>query len=467
MGRFCFILGIGSPARHLISSPKSALCKRALFIGLFPPHCGIGASFKPDLADKSLDKSSTIWYISYMLPRLCSLNLLDRHFSIRLGAPDDVSDCDRIARLQERIHPSSLGWVRRSDYAHFHVGLLDGEVVGFVIFETMQRGADAGFQVIKALAVDPRYEGLGIGRNLLYSVECPIRLRCPQQVGGLPNPSNRFYANAGLKQIDTETVYRGGPKRGQDRANSLYVWQLTILPVLVMGSNREMPEASRQSGWGYGLRSTEIPRDWPYQVDLEFSEDWRSFDWTTYLDKIRRWKPFAALVMDYFEPDQRQTMLQQVKDLRAAGVMRVLVCPKFVGAVKDIPEDCVVAISIPSRYAGFVPPLHELAGRKLHLLGGSPPSWLGSKSKGRRGHSSSGYVTRFIGAGARVISVDGNSHEAAAQSGTYWQSGLWKRPFNGTHWVYGNRFNTLVQSGKNIAEELQGLSHVEGQLALF
>lgn len=381
------------------------------------------------------------------------MTLLNHGFCVRLGTPADVDTCDRIARQQEQRQRSALGWVRKSDYRTFHVAMFDGRVVGFVLYHTPTRGSDFGFQVIHTLAVMPEYEGMGIGRNLLYSVEHPVRLRCPQTVnGGEHNPANAFYANAGMTLIGVETEYRGGMKKGQVRANSLNVWERYILPVLVQGNNAEMPRVARESGWAYGTRAAEKPRDWAYQVDLEFSEDWRAFDWDGYMAKVRAWKPVAALALDYFERAQLPTLLAQIADLKAAGVLRVLVCPKFHGAVADIPADCIVAISVPSTYAGFVPDFAELRGRKVHLLGGSPPKWFGSR---RSRNSATGYIAALQGAGARVISVDGNAHTGAAEQGGVWQGGVWDfktTPLD----LYG----FMVTSGRNIGRDLHQSAEV-------
>lgn len=382
-------------------------------------------------------------------------NLLQIGFSIRAGCASDIGKCDGIARMQEKLHPSSLGWVRKEDYETFNVALAGKDIIGFVIYHTLVRGKENGWNTVKALAVDPAYEGLGVGRNLLYSVDTPIILRCPQFSNGELNRANGFYYNAGFRLKTTETIYRGGNKKGQNRKNPLNVWVLPILPILVMGSNSRMPECARKTGWAYGTREIEIPQDWAYQVDIDLASakgDWRSYHWESYLGKIARWKPFSALVVDYFEPAQTKTMLKQVQDLKDLGVMRVLVCPKFKGAVKDIPESCVVALSIPSRYAAFMPDKEELIGKKVHFLGGSPVKWFGSQS-GRKNSQKSGYLAIVSGYGAKILAVDGNSHQVSAVNGTYWENGRQRRPVD-RHWQHGDWFNTMLVSGKNILEDL-------------
>jgi hypothetical protein len=377
-------------------------------------------------------------------------NLLGR-FRIRKATPADVAACDRIARA----YKSELGFVRRDKLTKsaskglLHVGEIDGVVRGFVEYNTPTRGANRGYSVVYHLATERGWGGYGIGRNLLYSVPTPIRLKCTVD----NSTANTFYAGAGMRLTATEP----GKKR------ALNVWELRILPILVQGTNRQMPRVARASGMAYGTREIEIPREWVYQVDIDLAAaegDWRRYEWGRYLRKIQQWRPAAALVVDYFEPDQKATMLRQIEDLKGLGVLNILVCPKFEGAVKDIPQDCIVAISIPSTYAGYVPPLHELTGRRVHLLGGTPVQWFGQKGK-RRNKSATGYVAMFQGAGATVVSVDGNSHTGLAEQGGWWASGVSnfdRNPFC--------LYDLAILSGRNIVRDLN-MAAGGGQLPLF
>lgn len=357
-------------------------------------------------------------------------SLLGR-FRIRAGTFSDVTACDVIARQQEKRNVSSLGWVMKQSYTAprhaFHVAEVDGVIRGFVLYSTPSRGKNKDWNVVHALAVEAGWGDCGIGRNLLYSVPTPIRLKCPQTVGKLPvtNPANTFYRNVGMHLAATEA----GNKR------VLNVWELKVLCQLVQGNNEHMPRVARQSGMAYGTRHIEKPRAWAFALDI----DWKAYDWDDYMQKVHVWQPLQAMAADYERPDQRDLMLQQVADLRTAGVLRVMVCPKFDGAVRDIPADCIVAISVPSTYAGYVPPLHELAGRKVHLLGGSPVKqkmWL-----------------MRISAVAQVISLDGNSHTKVAQHGDWWQYGKWNSDCN----PFG-LYELAILSGRNIVAELNAVA---------
>jgi hypothetical protein len=180
--------------------------------------------------------------------------------------------------------------------------------------------------------------------------------------------------------------------------------------IWVQGNNRQIPLIAKQIGVAYGTRHDMLPRDHPFMVDIR----WDKYDWMNYMDKIRRWRPVAAMVADYERPDQRDLMLQQVADLRAEGVLRIMVCPKFDSAIGDIPIDCTVAISVPSGYAGYMPPMRDLAGRSIHLLGGSPSVILDAQRK-------------VAGSGGIVRSADANTQQRAAQYKTVWTQGKWCR----------------------------------------
>lgn len=369
--------------------------------------------------------------------------LLDRGFHIRAAVDSDAPVIARLIRAQEKAHAGSLGGVHYPSLREsvrkgwVHVALFGEEVVGSVEYYRRQDG----WQTVYQLATDPRYEGLGIGRNLLYSVECPIRLKCPVTVNGdSTNPANGFYQRAGMRLAGTTATAKG---------KALNVWELPILPILVQGNNRQMPDVARRSGWAYGTRNSEKARDWCYQLDIE----WTDYEWPAYLALARRLRPFAALVPDYEHPRQRRTMLNRIEHLKALGVMRVLVCPKFDGACADIPTDCVVAVSIPSTYAGFVPDYQELRGRRVHLLGGSPPKWFGARSTQQ---SATGYITGMVGAGVKVISVDGNAHTGAASGGMIWHDHRWIKPDEPV-----DLYEFSVRSGRAILSDLHQCAAVQ------
>lgn len=232
-----------------------------------------------------------------------------------------------------------------------HVATIDNVVCGFVEWNDCTRGENKNWNVIYKLAVHPDYYRLGIGKRLLYSVPCPIRLYC---VTG--TPANKFYQDCGM-----DLVYSN---------ESLNKYEMQYLYILHKGSKAEIVDYASKMGWAYGSRSDAKAYAQPFMVDI----DWNKADWKSHLEYVKKWQPVMSMVIDYEVPD-KDNLLQQIQDLRDCGVMRVMVCPKFEGATYHIPDDCIVSVSVPTKHAGYLPAPIELIGRKLHLLGGHPDQW--------------------------------------------------------------------------------------------
>jgi hypothetical protein len=175
-----------------------------------------------------------------------------------------------------------------------------------------------------------------------------------------------------------------------------------VIVVYCRGGDKFAPIVARFAGMLYGTRHDYIPYAHIYLLDIH----WTKYDWSDYLRKAAAWKPVMAMAPDYERPDQLPALLSQIGDLRGLGI-RPMVCPKFAGAVSDIPPDCIVSISVPSDYAGFLPDRRELGGRELHFLGGSPSQ------------------QRYLMArydNAQTVSADGNKLGYKAMKGQYWHS---------------------------------------------
>jgi GNAT superfamily N-acetyltransferase len=306
-----------------------------------------------------------------------------------------------------------------------HVAEIDGELAGFVEYHTRRDGVS----VIYHIAVVNEYRGQDVGRWLVWSVPCPVRLK----VTADNERAIRFYKRIHFQQIAQETTKKG---------RELLVMELRSLFIQCAGNNRKFPDICRATGIAYGSRHDDQFRAQPFMMDI----NWKKYDWSDYLRKIETHRPVMAMVPDYERPEQRRMLYQQIRDLKARGVLRIMVCPKWDGAIAHIPSWCVVAVSVPSGYAGYIPPLHQLKGRNVHLLGGSP-------KKQRE------YMLKIAGVGGRVVSVDGNSH-------TRMQSMIW----NGSQWksAGGNMpYYDMVEYGaRNIASSMQTTAEYK-QLPLF
>lgn len=325
------------------------------------------------------------------LPQRAQINLQHR-IQMRIARPDDKASIARIwrANASELGAPQMASLNRSIAAGHCHVAQYDRVVVGFVQYHARRDG----WQTIYHIAVDRAWRGHGIGRLLLFSVPCPMRLKVTVD----NDRAIRFYEHLNM-------VHAGDDAARSGRA--LRVYELHTLFIQCAGNNRKFPALCAAAGVAYGSRHDDQIRGYPVMIDI----NWRSYRWRDYLRIVRRERPIMAMVPDYESSSQREHMLMMIRQLRAAGVLRVMVCPKFDGAIADIPRDCIVAVSVPTGYAGYLPPPRDLTGRNLHLLGGSPV-------KQRP------LILQYAGIGAHVTSADGNSHTASY--GQVWIDGRWQ-----------------------------------------
>lgn len=133
------------------------------------------------------------------------------------------------------------------------------------------------------------------------------------------------------------------------------------------GNDPDAPRLLKSEGWRYGYRSDGKAYSRPFFIDIK----WYDYIWSDHLEACKYWRPAMAMVADYEHCNQKMEMLAQFRDIQSIGA-RAMICPKFSGAVIDIPKNAIVAISVPSDYAGFLPAPAEVAGRPLHFLGGHP-----------------------------------------------------------------------------------------------
>lgn len=179
--------------------------------------------------------------------------------------------------------------------------------------------------------------------------------------------------------------------------------------VYVRGGDREAPRIAALAGMHYGTRHDYKPYGRVMMLDIK----WSDYDWHEYLACVREYQPVMAMAPDYEWSWQWTALRRQIDDLRPL-VERILVCPKWQGAIAHIPQDCIVALSVPApTYAGWLPAdLNELAGRKVHLLGGSMKR-------------QADLLMRLNAVGAKVVSVDGNTIAMKAGKGQVFREGVW------------------------------------------
>lgn len=174
------------------------------------------------------------------------------------------------------------------------------------------------------------------------------------------------------------------------------------------GGDPEAPKLAASAGMRYGVRYDYTA----YSPEVYMLDGGLSPKWSLYMAKARKYRPQFALTPDYMRPDEIALSLY-IMDV-SPFVGRVGVCPKFNGAIRQIPERCIICESVPSKYAGWLIPDDELLPeRDYHLLGGDPRLQLTE-------------IKRITNAGGRVVSIDGNKLLMKAAHGQI---------FNGSKWV--------------------------------
>jgi hypothetical protein len=181
-----------------------------------------------------------------------------------------------------------------------------------------------------------------------------------------------------------------------------------MLLVYCRGGDKTAVKVTRYAGLASGSRNDYVTYERPVMLDWNFKKQFNANRWTKYLRAIEQHKPTLAMVPDYFRPDEKLLMLRNIEQVKNAGAQHVMVCPKFAGAVADIPGHCLVAVSVPTVYAGFLPNRSELVGRKLHFLGGHPDQHLA--------------LMRSHYEGIEVFSIDANVLAMQAGHGKWWSA---------------------------------------------
>lgn len=182
------------------------------------------------------------------------------------------------------------------------------------------------------------------------------------------------------------------------------------MPLLlyVAGYGRRFAGIAVDEGYAYGSRSDMKPHQRVAMADL----NWRRPDLDRHLTFVREHRPALAVAPDLLDRGALLTTLRYAETL-AAHAERVIVVPKYAGAMADIPREpwLVIGYSVPTKYGGAdATLLWEMTGWPVHLLGGSPRAQLD--------------LARYL----TVVSLDGNAHQGAARRGVWWcgRCGRWQ-----------------------------------------
>jgi len=178
------------------------------------------------------------------------------------------------------------------------------------------------------------------------------------------------------------------------------------------GGNPRLSQIADEEGWLIGFRSDYVAPTHPICfIDIDYKHP----DFMAHLRTVTKHKPKYAIV-----PDLSDKMIDQQDIDRAikqaellTGYCEIpLIVPKLSGQLDLIPERFAIGYSVPSRYGGADYLLWELAGRRIHLLGGSPKKQFQA------------YL--HLSAIAEVISADGNyAQRQATKFAEYWTGKKW------------------------------------------
>jgi hypothetical protein len=174
------------------------------------------------------------------------------------------------------------------------------------------------------------------------------------------------------------------------------------------GGNQRLANIAIEEGFLYGARSDDIRK---LRCNGLIDINWKKYDWTDFVTKVNIHRPKYAVIPDILNMEEIGRANRQGEEILAIGSIPILV-PKINGAIHLLPKKFVIGISVPTKYAGFLPQVRELKGRTIHLLGGSPPQqrevcW---------------YLTSLS---IKIGSADINSHSLASDFGSYWNGKRW------------------------------------------
>lgn len=179
------------------------------------------------------------------------------------------------------------------------------------------------------------------------------------------------------------------------------------------GGNPRLSDIAYEEGWLIGFRSDYAsPCHHITFVDVEYKQP----NFEQHLAKVKKHRPKYATVPDLSDKVVARQDVERAIDqaTQLANYCDIpLIVPKLPGQISLIPEQFAIGYSVPSKYGGAQYPIWELAGRRVHLLGGSPrKQWQ---------------TYLHLSAIAEVISADGNyAQKMATRYGEYWQRDKWE-----------------------------------------
>lgn len=143
-------------------------------------------------------------------------------------------------------------------------------------------------------------------------------------------------------------------------------------------SNNKLDPMAFALGFESGLRLPFTAHYPPVFAD----QDWNNPDRVRYMQAVQAVKPEMATVLDWERQEQKSEVFSWADEI-SNYVQTIIIIPKFVGAVEQIPETLnghpiVLGYSVPTLH-GSVPTelkIKEFGDRPVHLLGGQPQTQM-------------------------------------------------------------------------------------------
>jgi hypothetical protein len=149
--------------------------------------------------------------------------------------------------------------------------------------------------------------------------------------------------------------------------------------------------------------------------------DFRNPDLDRYVDRVHEYEPSVGIIGDAYDASEARSYVQTIRDLQASFPdAEFVIVPKCREAIEAIPADIVLGYS--RGYADLL--AHEFSdpvdwrGRRVHILGGSPPKQLAVIDQ----------LTQPTLTGdppADIVGLDWNGLHRGAQFGEFWTEHGW------------------------------------------
>ncbi|AWB28407.1 DUF6610 family protein [Halococcoides cellulosivorans] len=149
--------------------------------------------------------------------------------------------------------------------------------------------------------------------------------------------------------------------------------------------------------------------------------DFRNPDLDRFVDRFFEYEPQVGVVGDVYEPGDVDDHVAAVREIRSSyPEAELIVVPKCQAVIDAIPEDITLGYShgYADRLAEEFSDPADWRGRRVHILGGSPPTQLEAIRQLTR-------PTLTDDPPADIVGLDWNGLHRGAQFGEFWTAGGW------------------------------------------